>query len=268
MLVVKIGGGSGLDIDLVCNDVAELIRSGEEIVLIHGGSHETDVISEKLSYPPRYVTSVSGVVSRYTDRKTLEIFLMVTAGRINKLLVERLQQMGVNAVGLSGLDGGFLVGKRKGVLRIVEGGKRKVLRGDYGGVIEEVRTDLLSSLLKAGYTPVVAPVAISREKEALNVDGDRVAAAIGAALGAKMLVILSNIPGLLRHFPDENTLIRRIPKWQAEEHLNRYAHGRMKKKLLGTIEALKGGVGQVVIADGRVERPIQRALAGEGTVVA
>ena len=268
MLVVKAGGNEGLDIEAVCTDIAELVHTGKQVVLVHGGSHETNIISEKLGYPPRYVTSVSGVVSRYTDRRTLEIFLMVTAGRINKLLVERLQQMGVNAVGLSGLDGGLLVGRRKGVLRIVENGRKKVLRGDYGGTVETVKTELLLSLLRAGYTPVVAPVAMSHEKEALNVDGDRVAAAIGAALGAQKLIILSNVPGLLRHFPDESTLIRHIPKRQAEEHLNRYAKGRMKKKLLGTIEALNGGVGQVIIADGRVERPIQRALAGEGTVVA
>ena len=116
MIIVKAGGNGKVNMEAVCADVAELVRQGEQVILVHGGSHETDIISTQLGKPPRYVTSVSGVVSRYTDRETMEIFLMVTAGRINKLLVERLQQLGINALGLSGLDGGLLVGKRKGCL--------------------------------------------------------------------------------------------------------------------------------------------------------
>jgi acetylglutamate/LysW-gamma-L-alpha-aminoadipate kinase len=267
MIVVKAGGGEGLDMEAVCADVAALVAQGEQIVLVHGGSHETNVISEKLGHPPRFVTSVSGHSSRYTDRETLEIFAMVVAGRINKLLVERLQQLGINAVGLSGLDGRLLEGKRKSVLRIVENGKRKVLRGEYSGKIEQVNVGLLETLLEAGYTPVVAPLAISYESEALNVDGDRAAAAIGGALQAEKVVILTNVPGLLRDVTDESTLIPHIPLEKAPEYLDRYAQGRMKRKLLGAIEALQNGVGQVVIADGRVAQPVQRALTGYGTVI-
>lgn len=268
MIVVKAGGGKGLDWTGVCADMAALVRQGEPVVLVHGGSHETNVISEKLGRPPRFVTSVSGHVSRYTDRDTLEIFAMVTAGRINKLVVECLQGLGVNAVGLSGLDGRLLEGQRKSVLRIVENGKRQVLRGDYSGQIERINTALLHTLLGAGYAPVIAPLAVSYAGEALNVDGDRVAAAIAAALKAHTLVILSNVPGLLRDLSDESTLISHIPLGQAQAHLERYAQGRMKKKLLGAIEALREGVGRVVIADGRAPAPIQRALAGQGTVMA
>jgi acetylglutamate/LysW-gamma-L-alpha-aminoadipate kinase len=235
--------------------------------LVHGGSHETNVISEKLGHPPRFVTSVSGHTSRHTDRKTLEIFAMVVAGRINKMLVERLQQLGVNAIGLSGLDGRLLEGKRKSMLRIVESGKRKILRGEYSGKIERVNVALLKMLLEAGYVPVVAPLAISQGSEALNVDGDRVAAAIGSALKAQTVIILSNVPGLLREFPDESTLISHIPVAEASSYLTRYAQGRMKRKLLGAIEALQDGVEQVIIADGRVAYPLQRALAGQGTIV-
>ncbi len=267
MIVIKAGGNGGLDVDAVCADIAELVQKGEQVILVHGGSHETNVISEKLGHPPRFVTSVSGHVSRYTDRETLEIFTMVTAGRINKLLVERLQQLGVNAIGLSGLDGRLLEGRRKDVLRIVENGRRKILRGDYSGKIERVNVTLLRTLLEAGYVPVVAPLAISYQSEALNVDGDRVAAAISVALKAQTLIILSNVPGLLRRFPDESTVISHIPLARAEEHLDRYAQGRMKKKLLGAIEALRDGVGRVVIADGRVACPLHRALAGQGTVM-
>ena len=267
MIVIKAGGGRGLDVEAVCADVAELVARGEQVVLVHGGSSETNVISEKLGRPPRFVTSASGHVSRYTDRSTLEILVMVTAGRINKLLVERLQRLGVDAVGLSGLDGRLLEGRRKSTLRIVENGRQKVLRGEWSGRVERVNVRLLESLLEAGYTPVVAPLAISREGRALNVDGDRVAAAVGAALKARKVVILSNVPGLLRAFPDESTLIPRVSLGEAPDYLERYAQGRMKRKLLGAIEALSDGVGQVIIADGRVPRPLQRALEGKGTVI-
>jgi acetylglutamate/LysW-gamma-L-alpha-aminoadipate kinase len=267
MIVTKAGGNGHLDIEAVCTDIAELVQHGEQVVLVHGGSHETNVYSEKLGHPPRFVTSTSGVVSRYTDRETLEIFAMVTAGRINKLLVERLQQLGVNAIGLSGLDGRLVVGKRKQALRIVENGKRKVLRGDYSGQIEQVNTALLETLLAAGYVPVIAPLALSHEGEALNVDGDRIAAAISTALQAEALIVLSNVPGLLSDYPDEKSLIPYIPLAEAAEHLDHYARGRMKKKMLGAIEALHDGVGKVIIADGRVGQPLRKALAGQGTVI-
>ncbi|HSR30493.1 MAG TPA: [LysW]-aminoadipate kinase [Anaerolineae bacterium] len=267
MIVVKAGGSEGLDREAVCCDVAELVKEGEQVILVHGGSHETNTISEKLGHPPRMVTSASGHVSRYTDRETLEIYAMVTGGRINKLLVERLQQLGVNAIGLSGLDGRLLEGKRKAALRIVEDGKTKVLRGEYSGIIERANDGLLLILLGGGYTPVVAPLAISYESEAVNVDGDRAAAAIGSALKCQSLVILSNVPGLLREVHDETSLICHIPLTQAQEHLDCYARGRMKRKLLGAIEALQDGVGRVIIADGRVSQPVRRALSGQGTVI-
>jgi acetylglutamate/LysW-gamma-L-alpha-aminoadipate kinase len=226
-------------------------------------------MSEQLGHPPRFVTSTSGHVSRFTDRETLDIFVMVVAGRINKMLVEQLQKLEINAFGMSGVDGRLLEGQRKDVLRIVENSKRKILRGDYSGIIEDVNVDLLRTLLESGYTPVVAPVAISYEGDALNVDGDRVAAALASALKADTLVILSNVPGLLRDFPDEASVIPEIALASAEEYLDRYAKGRMKKKLLGAIEALQAGVGQVVLADARpgVSSPLQNALAGHGTTI-
>lgn len=267
MIVIKAGGNGSLNMDAVCADVAGLVEQGEKVVLVHGGSHETNVISAKLGHPPRFVTSVSGHSSRHTDRQTMEILAMVAAGRINKLLVERLQQFGVNAVGLSGLDGRLLEGKRKDSLRIVENGKRKVLRGEFSGKIEKVNGALLTTLLEAGYVPVVAPLAISYNHEALNVDGDRAAAAIAAKLNAETVIILSDVPGLLRDVSDETTIVSHIPALQARSYLDRYAQGRMKRKVLGALEALNDGVGQVIIADGRVAQPLQRALAGRGTVV-
>ncbi len=268
MIVVKIGGTNGVNFDAVVADVAGHVRAGQALVVVHGGSGETNAISEQLGHPPQFVTSPSGFTSRYTDRATLEIFAMVTTGKINTLIVERLQQLGVNALGLSGVDGRLMVARRKEAIRIIDpaSGKQRMLRDDYTGKIETVNGELLRLLLEHGYTPVVAPLAISPEGVALNVDADRAAAMVAGAVGADQLIILSNVSGLLRQFPDESTLIAHIPKDRVEESLD-FAEGRMKKKVLGASEALSLGVRQVVFADGRVEAPIARALTGAGTVI-
>jgi acetylglutamate/LysW-gamma-L-alpha-aminoadipate kinase len=98
VIVVKIGGSEGVDIESVCADLAEWIRGGEAAVLVHGGSHESTDVAERIGHPPRFVTSVSGHSSRYTDRETMEILAMVMGGRINALLVERLQGPGSTGV--------------------------------------------------------------------------------------------------------------------------------------------------------------------------
>jgi acetylglutamate/LysW-gamma-L-alpha-aminoadipate kinase len=266
MLVIKVGGSEGISLEAACEDVAELVHQGKELVLVHGGSGETNAISEKLGHPPRFVTSVSGYQSRRTDRETLSIFEMVYCGKINKAIVEMLQGHGVNALGLSGLDGRLLEGPRKSALRIVENGRRMVLRDDYTGIVQTVNAALLRLLLDNGYLPVVTPPAISHDHEAINVDGDRAAARIAAAMHADCLIILSNVPGLLRSFPDESTLISRINRASLDE-TNPHAKGRMRIKLLAASEALQSGVRRVVLADGRIEHPVQAALELRGTVI-
>lgn len=269
MIVIKIGGTDGVNFDAVMADVATHVRAGQPIVVVHGGSGETNAISTQLGHPPQMVTSPSGFTSRYTDRRTLEIFAMVTSGKINTLIVERLQKLGVNAFGLSGVDGRLMVAKRKDAIRIIDPatGKQRLLRDDYTGKIESVDGELLRLLLARGYTPVIAPLAVSPEGDALNVDADRAAAMVAGAVQAEQLLLLTNVPGLLRQFPDESTLITHIAKDKVEQSLE-FAEGRMKKKVLGASEALALGVAKVVFADGRVDQPVAKALAGQGTVIA
>ena len=266
MIVVKIGGASGVNLDAVCQDIADLVKTGQQVLVVHGGSAETNEISTQLGYPPRFVTAVSGFTSRYTDRQTLEIFAMVTNGKINTLVVERLQQAGVNAFGLSGVDGQLMIAKRKEAIRMIENGKQRMLRDDYTGKIEGVNIGLLEMLLSAGLTPVVSPLAVSPEGLALNVDADRAAAMLAGAVKAEKLVILTNVPGLMRNFPDESTLIPHLEKDGLEQAIS-FAEGRMKKKVLGASEALHLGVGSVVFADGRIENPLTLALQDHGTVI-
>ena len=266
MLVVKIGGGSGTQIDPTVADLTELLCGGRRVVLVHGASGETNVLAEKLGKPPRFVTSVSGIESRYTDRETLEIFEMAYCGKANKAIVEAFQKRGINAVGLSGLDGRIFEGKRKDTITILEGGKRKVLRGDYTGKVEKVNGALVTLLLDHGYLPVLCPPAVSYEGEAVNVDGDTAAAYLAAAVKAEEFVMLSNVPGLLRNLNDPGSLVARIPAKAIEDYMP-LAHGRMKRKLMAAGIALNAGVRRVILGSANSEKPVTSALAGQGTVI-
>jgi [amino group carrier protein]-L-2-aminoadipate/L-glutamate 6-kinase len=264
--VVKLGGTEGVDFSAICTDAADLLKQGQQIIFVHGGSAEANSLGEAIGTPPKMITSPSGYTSRYTDRKTLEIFLMAVNGKVNSLLTEQLQMLGVNAFGLCGLDGRLLQATRKDSIQSIENGKRKMIRDDYTGKIEAVNSQLLMMLLNIGCLPVIAPVAVSKNGEALNVDADRAAAMVAAALKAETLILLTAVPGLLQNFPDESTLIRQLSQSQLSA-ANEMAQGRMKKKVLGAEEALNGGVCRVVIADGRIQNPISNALAGNGTVI-
>ncbi|MFK7806014.1 MAG: [LysW]-aminoadipate kinase, partial [Anaerolineae bacterium] len=120
MIIVKVGGSEGIDYDAVCDDVAALVAEGQKLILVHGGSSLTNEVATALGHPPQFITSPSGYTSRFTDRRTLEIFEMVYCGQMNKSIVEKLQARGVNAVGLSGIDGGIWRGKRKDAIRAVD----------------------------------------------------------------------------------------------------------------------------------------------------
>lgn len=267
IIVIKLGGTEGVDFSAICNDVVDLLAQGKKLVLVHGGSSEATELGTALGRPPRMITSPSGFISRYTDRDTLEIFIMAVNGKVNSFLTEQLQMLGVNAFGLSGLDGRLLQAQRKEAIQSVENGKRFIIRDDYTGKIVAANRTVLDLLLDVGFLPVVAPVAVSLQGEALNVDGDRAAAVIAASLNADTLVLLTAVPGLLADFPDESTLIHSISKNKLQDAFGA-AQGRMKKKILGAEEALKGGVGRVIIADGRIQDPLKNALAGKGTVIA
>jgi [amino group carrier protein]-L-2-aminoadipate 6-kinase len=262
-LVVKLGGGSNLDVDAVLKDLAAL---GRPWVLVHGGNAELNEVSTQVGHAPRFVTSPSGYTSRVTDLETIKLIQMVYRGRINNDLVLRLQGLGVNAIGLSGIDGRLWQAERKEAIRVVENGRKFLLRDDLTGKVVAVNVDLLRLLLTNGYRPVLTLPALASDGTAVNVDGDRAAAAVAASMGAEDLVILSNVPGLLRDVGDPASLIPRIPKSDLQSGQS-VALDRMKKKLLGAEEALAGGVRRVALGSANRATPVQDALAGQGTVI-
>ena len=260
-LVVKVGGAAGNATDPVLRDLAR--RS--DYVLVHGGSAEVDRLGTALGRPSEYYTSPTGVVSRRSDAAHLEVVVLALAGRVQTDLVAGLERHGVSAVGLSGVDGRLLVARRKvGARAVVDGHVVRVL-DDWSGSVERVNAPLLRTLLAAGHVPVVGPPAITDAGEVVNVDADRVAAATAVALGADALVLLTNVPGLLRDLADPASRVARVDQATEPEALA-LARGRMHKKVRAAIEAVHGGVHRAIIASSAGAAPIRRALEGDGTV--
>lgn len=266
LIVIKLGGAEGIDSQAAIRDVADLHKLGQPFILVHGGSHEANVLSEKLGHSPVFITLSSGAITRYTNRETIEIFTMA-CGMVSKSIVGQLQRLGVNAVGLSGLDGRLLEGRRKEILKgtRVGGGKSMVFRDNFAGTVEKINTELLRLLLNNNYLPVISPLVLSEQQETINVDGDTIAALIAKALTAQKLIFLSNVPGLLRNPDDNESLVRAIPADELSNYMD-LAKGRMRYKLQSAQTALAAGI-EVVISDGRVPDPVSNALSGCGTVM-
>ncbi len=275
-VVVKVGGARAVDPAGALADVAALVDSGEsehEVVLAHGGSTAVDETLERLGIDPEYVETPSGVVGRFTDAETMEVFEMVLPGLLNTELVAGLRTEGVDAVGLSGVDGGLLAGPRQSAVRVLAEGKRKIRRGDHSGSLRSVDADLLETLLGEGYTPVVSPPMAGHEERdgeqvvtPVNTDADRAAAAIAGELDA-VLVLLSDVPGVLADPDDGTTLIERVETPADWERLDAAAEGFMSRKLMAIEEALDAGTPRAVVADANADRPVRAALDGGGTHV-
>jgi len=233
---------------------------------VHGASRDLDDLATRLGASPRMVVSARGDVSRYTDATTMDHFLMAYAGRANKRIVERLRQLGVDAFGLCGLDGGVVRGTRRPDLRIQRDGRTMMLHDNHVGSIDQVDATLLRALLVRGITPIMSPPIAAEDGTAINVDGDRLAAEIAVALGASRLMIFADTPGLLRDPGDETTLIGRVTPHEAEDLIPQIG-GRARVKLRAVADARLRGVGAACVADGRAARPLFSAMAGAGTWV-
>jgi [amino group carrier protein]-L-2-aminoadipate 6-kinase len=262
-IVVKVGGAAGNALDPALDELAKR----PDYVLVHGGSDEVDRLGTALGRPAEYYTSPSGVVSRKSSPAHLEVVVLALAGAVQTRLVSGLAARGRVAVGLSGADGGLIRAHRKQGARAQVDGKVVRVEDDRSGTIDSVDPTVLRLLLGAGMVPVVGPPAADARGELLNVDADRVAAAVAAALSAEALVLLTNVSGVRRDPGDSGSVIARVARGEVDSVLP-FAAGRMKKKVLAAREALAGGVGSVVIASSQGRDPVARALAGSGTVFA
>ncbi|RKH08577.1 [LysW]-aminoadipate kinase [Corallococcus sp. CA053C] len=261
-LVVKIGGAAGVDLENVCTDVAELVRRGERVIVVNGGSDAGERLLGALGMERPEVTTANGNVVRLTYAPTLRALTMAWVGEVNKAVVLALLAKGVTALGLCGADGRVLTARRRPPLKLQTGdGRMRIDREHLAGEVSSVNTALLGTLLEGGYVPVVCPPAVTEEGVLVNVDADAVASALAVAVGARALIIISNVPGLLSDPKDPATLVRASDDVQGCMAL---AGGRMRYKLEAVRRALEGGVPTAYVSASRVARPVFSALEEAG----
>lgn len=262
LLLVKIGGGASINLDGIARDLADL--SGP-LVIVHGANALRDSLARRLGVEKRILTSVSGHESVRSDRDLIDVMLMAYAGLRNKRIVELLQGQGVNAVGLTGLDGALVRGRRNRGIRVREGGKTLIKR-DLSGKPVEVNRKLLALLLDGGFTPVLTVPLIDEHNVAINSENDDVVTLLGNELRADCVIQLIEAPGFLEDPDDPASVVARLGLAELARREGEVT-GRMKRKLLALRRLVESGTTRVVIADGRVEHPISEALAGRGTVI-
>jgi acetylglutamate/LysW-gamma-L-alpha-aminoadipate kinase len=263
-VVVKIGGSllkEGTPPALM--DDVGMLASTHQLALVHGGGDTVTEVATRMGKEQRFIVSPDGIRSRFTDRETAEIYAMVMSGLIAKRIVAALQARGVKAVSISGLDGALMAGRRKRKLAMLDGRGRKVLiDGGFTGKVASVNAPLMELLMSAGYVPVVSPVALGEEFEPLNIDGDRAASALAAAINADAVLFATNVQGLAL----DGGLVARLSPAEVQSSLPKIGFG-MQKKVIAAAEAVEGGVGEAVICSGTRENPLASALSHEGCTV-
>ena len=257
IVVVKYGGNAMIDDALkmqVMEDVALLWLIGVKIVLVHGGGPEISEMMEKLGKKTQFIDGL-----RVTDKETGDIAQMVLAGKVNKTLVNLLESKGGKAMGISGMDG-----------RLIEA-KIKDARLGYVGQITKINIAPVVDLLEKNYIPVISTIGCDLEGNSYNINGDTAAAYIAGALGAERLIMMTDIAGILRDKDDPSSLIHYVSVKEADELKKEgIVSGGMIPKVECCVEAIREGVKNVVIMDGRVPHSILMELLtdeGAGTMV-
>ena len=263
MLLIKIGGGESINLPGIVRDIKAL---EDKIVIVHGANALRDSLAERLHVEKRILTSVSGVSSVYSDQEMIDVMLMAYAGLRNKRIVELLHQNGVNAIGLTGLDGAMVRGMRNKGIRVQEGDKT-LMKRDFSGKPVAVNRKLLGLLLDNDYTPVITVPVIDERNFAINSENDDIVTLLAMALRPDWVIQLIEAPGLLRDPNDPRSVVSKIAPREVT-HWEGQASSRMMRKMKAICRVVRPGVTKVLIADGRTESPISDAMAGKGTVIA
>ncbi len=262
MIIVKIGGGKSINHQAIINDLSKL---EENFIIIHGANSLRDELLEKLNKEKKVITSASGYSSVFTDEESLDIMMMAYSGLRNKRMVEMCQQAGINAVGLSGLDGKVIQGRRNKGIRVKENGKLKIVR-DFSGKPQSINTDLLNLLLENGYTPVLSVPIIDENNFAINSENDDIVSVLKDAMNADKIIQLIEAPGFLNDPKDMTSVVKEISNDELERR-EQQVEGRMKRKILALRKLFNSGECTVYIGDGRTDSPITDIFNGKGTII-
>ncbi len=262
MWIVKIGGGASINIDGIVEDLAGF---DQKMIIVHGANALRDELAQKLNVPRKTLTSVSGYSSVFSDEDALDVMMMAYSGLRNKRIVEKCQQNGINAVGLSGIDGKCIQGNRNRGIRIRDGQKVRMVR-DFSGKPAQINQDLLNLLLENGFTPVLTVPIIDENNFAINSENDDIVNLLQNTYQADTIIQLIEAPGFLDDPDDPHSLVSNLSKLDLERR-EAQVEGRMKRKMLALKKLFQQGATKVYLSDGRVDHPIQKALSGAGTVI-
>lgn len=262
MLLLKIGGGRGINIDGIAEDLATL---SHPVVVVHGANAWRDELAGKLGVTMEVVTSVRGYDSVLSTEQTMDVMLMSYAGLRNKRLVESFLRHGIPAVGLTGLDGRAVKGKRNPGIQCRMGDKL-ILRRDLSGKPRSTNAQLLRLLSGNGYVPVLTVPICDEQGFAISADNDDIVAALHADLHAATVVSLLEAPGFLKDPSDEASVLQRMTRTEVKQW-EENSTGRIKRKLHAIRMLLDEYPTRVILADGRCPHPLREALDGHGTVV-
>jgi len=267
-IVVKYGGNAMLNDELknkVLQDIVFLQSAGMRPVVVHGGGPE---ITRMLVQAGKKSQFISGL--RVTDAESVGIAEMALVGKINTDLVARLNALGGQAVGLNGKDA-KLIQAKKHLADVYENGEVNLVDIGYVGNVEHINTDLINTLLDAGYIPVIAPTGVGNAGETYNINADSVAGEIAGALKAEKLLVLTDVKGIYSDYRDEDSFISTLSFEKAQELIIRgKIDGGMIPKVRACITALSGGAKKTHIIDGREEHTILMEIfsdSGVGTEV-
>lgn len=262
MLILKFGGGKDINLEALAQNAAELQKKGEQIIIITGANAKLSEVQTERGIEPKMITSERGEKSRFTDEATLELLKEVYGGVADEV-AKIINESGGTAIGQLTSQDKLILAKQHGRMRVQDGDKVKVIEGDLTGSIQEINSAKIKEILQSGKILVTTPPAATADGKEVNVDGDKIAAAIAKELKADKLIFFANTLGLLENVENEESLIKEIPIAKADE----LAVGRMKKKVLSAARAIEAGVQEVIFADGREEQAIDKALGGAGTKV-
>lgn len=269
IMVIKMGGHAIVDptiMDGIVQDIVLLKFVGIRPVIVHGGGPEITEKMERMGKKPEFVAGL-----RVTDDETLEIARMVLVGNVNSKIVSLISRHGGKGVGLSGSDSRLIVAKKLAPRRVTVGGIEKEVDLGWVGETEVINPELLMILTGKGYIPVISPIATDDKCNDLNVNADTVAGDIAAALRAKKLISLTDVPGVLKNPKDPESRISRIATGDIEMLIeNKTISGGMIPKVTSSGAAVKGGVGQVHIIDGSTPHSLLLELftdEGIGTMI-
>ncbi len=260
MILIKIGGGESINLEAV---IADLSQQQQPFIIVHGANVLRDEIAKKMGFEKTVLTSASGYSSVFSDQSAIDAILMSYSGLRNKRIVELCQQQGINAVGLTGLDGRLIQGERNKGIRVRENGKTLIKR-DFSGKPRSINTQLLGLLLTNGYCPVLTIPIADENGFAINSENDDIVAKISNALEIETVIQLIEAPGFLDSPDDENSLVKQMSVAELNTR-EAQVEGRIKRKLLALTKLCAGGKTRVILSDGRTEQPIADALNGKGT---